>query len=121
MEPMELCEKLAATAPAEYDCRRCGACCLSPDGSDGYVILQGNEPERLRLLGLPLVSDGGGQTCLGTRPREGRDGMACVAFEGAVGWTCGCTVYEERPERCRRFEVGSAHCRFARLLAGLPL
>jgi hypothetical protein len=39
--PMELCESLAATAPAEYDCRRCGACCLSPNGSEGYVILQG--------------------------------------------------------------------------------
>jgi Fe-S-cluster containining protein len=122
----ELCRALAATTTAAYDCRRCGACCLSPDGGDGYVVLEGDEPERLRRLGLPVVTNGRGEVCLGTVPHDGPGrGRTCVALDGSAGHPkgrgCGCTVYEDRPARCRQFEMGSDLCRQARLRVGLPL
>jgi Fe-S-cluster containining protein len=118
----ELCRALAATTAAAYDCRRCGACCLSPDDGDRYVVLEGDEPERLRRLGLPVFANGRGEVCLGTVAHDGPGrGRACVALDGAAWFGCGCTVYEDRPARCRQFEMGSVLCRQARLRVGLPL
>jgi Fe-S-cluster containining protein len=118
----ELCRSLASTTAANYDCRRCGACCLSPDGGDGYVVLESEEPGRLRRLGLPVLTKGHGEVCLGTVPHDGPGrGRACVALEGAAWFGCGCAVYEDRPARCRQFEMGSDLCRQVRLRVGLPI
>lgn len=117
MEAWELCVRLAETSAAEYDCRLCGACCLSPYTGPGYVELADAEEEaRLRRLGLPVVMNPVGRPCLGTRS----DG-ACVAFEGVAGSPSACRVYEDRPRQCREFEMGSARCRLARLQAGLAI
>jgi Fe-S-cluster containining protein len=119
MDLKELCQQLALTAAAEYDCRRCGACCLPGLETAGYVLLEPEEATRLRTLGLPVVT---APPRLGARPHQGPGGpSACVAFEGAPGFPCGCSIYEERPQKCRDFEVGSAACRLARLRAGLPI
>jgi uncharacterized protein len=121
VDALELCELLAATAPADYDCRLCGACCVPFHEEPGYVLLAPGEADACRWLGLPVL-DADGSLYLGTRPHEGRGiGRACVAFEGSVGTPSGCAVYAERPGRCRDFEMGSARCRFARLQAGLPI
>jgi Fe-S-cluster containining protein len=122
MNPGQLCQALASTTDADYDCRRCGACCLSAVGADGHVLLEPAEADRLRRLGLPIVPDPDGASRLATQPYDGPGGAAaCIAFEGAPGFPCACTVYEDRPDRCRQFEMGSAACRAARLRAGLPL
>jgi Fe-S-cluster containining protein len=113
---------LAATTAAQYDCRRCGACCLSPDGDAGYVVLAAEEAERLRRLALPVVTTPRGEPCLATVPHDGPGrGRACVALEGAAWFGCACAIYEDRPARCWQFEMGSALCRQARLRVGLPL
>jgi Fe-S-cluster containining protein len=105
-----------------YDCQQCGACCvdyLDPFGAAGYVQLNPDEPESLRRLGLPIVEIDG-REFLGTVEHE-CGGSVCVAFAGSVGQQCGCSIYEQRPDRCRRYEVGSVQCRAARFQSGLPV
>jgi Fe-S-cluster containining protein len=122
MDAYDFCQQLAATTAADYDCCRCGACCLPGLATAGYVLLEAEEIGRLQARQLPLVTAADGRVRLGTRPQEGRGGpCACVAFEGAAGFSCRCLIYEDRPRRCREFEMGSAACRLARLRAGLPL
>lgn len=104
-----------------YDCQDCGACCIDPFGTPGYIQLEGKEPARLRRLGLPVVT-WHGQTLLGTRPHAGPTGdTCCVAFVGEVGQSCACAIHPDRPAACRAFEAGSLGCQFAREAAGLPV
>jgi uncharacterized protein len=118
----ELARRMAATTDADYDCQRCGACCLSQFREPGYVELTAHEAGRLRAHALPMVSETGGRMRLGTEPFDGPGGVsACVGFSGAPGFPCACTIYEDRPAKCRDFEMGSAACRTARLRAGLPI
>jgi|SRR5581483_9516201 len=110
---------------ADYDCTLCGACCVSEWPCLGHVMLDDTEIERLGRMGLPLV----GAThplppyrysMLATRIIED-DKRICVAFGGTVGQKCGCTIYEQRPELCRKYQVGGQECRKARARAGLPV
>jgi Fe-S-cluster containining protein len=122
MDAVEFCQHLARAADVEYDCRRCGACCLPGLETAGYVLLEPGEEVRLRARRLPLVMVPDGPTRLGTRSHEGPGGpSACIAFEGVPGFPCSCSIYDERPQKCRDFEAGSAACRLARLRAGLPV
>ena len=104
-----------------YDCQQCGACCLDPLRGEGYASLDRSESKRMKRLGLHVVSGAGG-SALATRAHAG-DGRAwaCVAFQGDVGGTCGCSIYQDRPAVCRGFTVGSFHCRQARAATGLPV
>jgi uncharacterized protein len=107
-----------------YDCRTCGACCvqLGPHDGNAYVPLDRVEARTMRRLGLAVVEPALGPAFLGARPHDGAGGRpACVAFEGVVGSSCGCSVYADRPGVCRQFEVGEALCREARRQAGLPV
>jgi Fe-S-cluster containining protein len=110
-----------------YDCQTCGACCGSPWTGDGYVTLSDEEVDRLQKLALPIVWQRQGDTepielipRLGTRIAE--DGRrTCVAFQGTVGQTCGCGIYEARPGPCRRYQAGDVLCLEARRRAGQPI
>lgn len=103
-----------------YDCQSCGACCVDYFGTPGYIQLDAAEQGRMRRLRLPVV-EWHGQRLLGTRPHDGPGGdTCCIAFVGAVGKACGCSIHPERPAACRAFEAGSEGCRFAREAAGLP-
>ena len=103
-----------------YDCQQCGACCTNgADAGTDYVYLRKDEARRMRRLGLSVVQSSGA-SYLGLRAR-GEGPPACVAFRGDVGGPCGCSIYEERPEKCRSFAVGDFFCRQARAEAGLPL
>jgi Fe-S-cluster containining protein len=114
----------------EFDCQRCGACCVDYFGTPGYITLEKAEAGRLGRMGLPVVN-WHGQVLLGTRSlaeadrpaewdNEGREERCCVGFTGQVGGACRCTIYADRPAECRAFEVGSLACRFARQAVGLP-
>jgi uncharacterized protein len=107
----------------EYDCQACGACCaaLDPQAGDGHAPLSRDEARGLRALGLPVVKSPFGGRWLGTEPHDGAGGRpACVAFQGELGGTCRCSVYEARPSACRAFESGDRLCLEARELAGMP-
>lgn len=120
MNPIEMSRRLASATGAEYDCQRCGACCLSQRAEPGYVELTAAEAKRL-AVSLPLVVVAG-KHFLGTESYDGPGGVnACSGFSGAPGFPCACHLYDERPQKCRDFEMGSAACRTARLHAGLPI
>jgi Fe-S-cluster containining protein len=105
---------------AEHDCQRCGACCVNWFGYEGYVDLQPEEAATMRRLGLPVIPDPEGLDQLGTQPHGAPGGETiCAAFAGAVGGPCSCSVYPDRPGRCRSFEPGGLKCRAARFEAGL--
>ncbi len=111
-------------ADAEYDCRKCGACCVQMGPYDGtaYVYLDKAEVNRMRSLGLPVVRTAMGASCLGAAPHKGAGGRpACVACQGKLGGGCKCSAYTDRPSVCREFENGGTLCREARELAGLPV
>jgi Fe-S-cluster containining protein len=113
---------LTGSVAADYDCRRCGACCLSTTKGGGYVIVTPDEADRLRRLALPIITDDAGELRLGSQRYDGPGSdAACVGFEGAPRFPCTCTIYDHRPTRCREFEMGSHACRLARLRAGLPI
>jgi hypothetical protein len=74
----------------------------------------------MRRLAVQVVPDRDGRQLLGTRPHAGLGGAtASVAFAGAAGGRCSCSVYRDRPAACRAFEPGSLKCRVARSQAGL--
>jgi len=53
--------------------------------------------------------------------RDSAGRRVCVALSGLAGGACSCGVYENRPEACRRFEVGGPLCVAARQRLGLPV
>lgn len=104
-----------------YGCQLIFRQSLAATVTDSYVALEAGEATGLRVLGLPVIPSGEA-LYLGTQAYDGPGGgCACVAFDGAPGFPCGCLIYENRPEKCRQFEMGSAACRRARLRVGLPV
>jgi Fe-S-cluster containining protein len=103
-----------------YDCQRCGACCTNPEAvpATGYVALSNHEAKQMRRLGLSVVHNDD-RALLGTRNRIETSHPICVALGGQIGAQCSCTIYEQRPGNCRRFEIGSQLCKTAREVFGL--
>ena len=112
---------------AHYDCLTCGACCASPSPGVSYVVLSEADVRRLDGTGLPIlefpVQDAEPpetiQT-LGTKA-DTTGCKVCIALEGRAGGVNRCTVYEQRPQACRKFEVGGLFCRMAREKFGFPV
>jgi Fe-S-cluster containining protein len=109
--------------PDDFDCQKCGACCVNPSGSEGFAVLDQEDTGRMKRLGLPIAKrpgDDGLDDALACRPYTGEGGKTiCVAFAGEVGGSCGCSIHADRPAVCRDFEPGSLKCRAARFEAGL--
>jgi Fe-S-cluster containining protein len=72
-------------------CPQCGLCCDSTLFAD-VELRAGDDPKRLRKLGLTLE-------------RKGKTKLAfaqpCACFDGKL-----CGIYGDRPKRCRLFECG---------------
>lgn len=111
-----------------YDCQQCGACCAAvPPAAHAYVRLFEIDLTRLRGMDVPIYREEQHWTDwtdevlqLGIKlNHQGK--RVCVGFEGDVGGACGCGMYEQRPEACRKFEAGSVLCKEARQAAGLPI
>jgi Fe-S-cluster containining protein len=107
---------------AAYDCQQCGACCTNQESvpATGYVCLSRDESKKMKRLGLSVVQ-AGSSFFLGTRGRAESSHPVCVGLHGSVGSSCGCMIYDRRPNNCRQFEVGSDLCAAARTEAGLPV
>lgn len=118
---------MTESTPAGYDCLTCGACCASESPGEAYVRLTEADLVRLNGTNLRIVryveqdSDPVETSCsLGTKlDPNGR--RVCVALDGCAGGENACSVYEQRPAACRRYEVGGYFCRQARQRFGLPL
>jgi len=110
----------------DYDCLTCGACCASQSPGAGYVLLSAADIARLGGLSLPILESAEQDAelfqlnrQLGTRI-DARGQKVCTALDGCAGGTNRCTIYEQRPDACRGFEVGGMLCRLAREAFGLP-
>lgn len=72
-------------------CPNCGLCCDSTLFAD-VELRVGDDVKRLAKLGLTLE-------------KKGRNKLAfvqpCACFDGKL-----CTIYDDRPKRCRTFECG---------------
>jgi len=105
------------------DCRSCGACCVANgDGGDvlayGYADLTSEDVERMspRVRSQLQEIVVGGETRYATRAKQISSGaLACRYLRGTPGERCSCSIYKTRPDICRRFRVGSATCRLARM------
>lgn len=107
-------------ASADFDCRRCGACCVNPppnrdadfpwwvEIADGDVLLEST------LLQDLVVRDGDGVPHL----RLLADGR-CIALEGTPGVATSCAIYDDRPSPCRTVVAGDDLCRRYRLEHGV--
>ena len=123
------------------DCRECGACCLSLDEDlHHWVTLEKGDREQLPERALPwvlninesLADQGifsiGADEGIRTKPGAVRTGSGalkpvkiCSALVGLVGGQCVCTIYDQRPRRCRDFKNGSILCFEARKSVGLEM
>jgi len=107
--------------PEEYDCVRCGACCISDFDAIDYV--QVTEEDRAPLTEEEQdfyihVEDDYGKPCTSMKTAyDSRGNCRCKALEGVVGRRVSCGIYDRRPSVCRKFEPGTDVCDYARRLA----
>lgn len=93
-------QNVTNTSASQDLCLACGHCCNGVIFAD--VKLQtGDDPARLRALGLVISARSGGSlNDLDHRKRkESRFLQPCVALSG-----CRCRIYRDRPAYCREFE-----------------
>ena len=111
--------------PDDYDCRRCGACCISNWDAEAYVYvddvdiarLQGSYTKRT-VKRLIACADDPLERGLGTKTNK-QGHIVCVGLRGSVGKQCSCRLYETRPRACQQFKPGSLACKGAREDVGL--
>jgi len=100
------------TAKNNYDCQRCGACCvnLPSNRAEQFTAWVEIEPddailERVDLV-KKLVHEIDGVPHLRLAP-DGR----CLGLRGALGDSVECAIYHHRPSPCRRVQPGDALCK----------
>lgn len=75
----------------EQLCPNCGLCCDSTLFAD-VELSAGDDPKRLRKLGLTLAKKGKNKLAFA---------QPCACFDGKL-----CTIYTDRPKHCRAFDCG---------------
>jgi Fe-S-cluster containining protein len=75
----------------EQLCPSCGLCCDSTLFAD-VELRAGDDAKRLKKLGLMLAKKGQGKLAFA---------QPCACFDGKL-----CSIYHDRPKRCRAFECG---------------
>ena len=99
-------------------CQKCGLCCTANySGDSTYVDLSERDVDRLRKHRLKILYTQHGHAGLATKTTA--TGTRCVALKGKVLQSVSCSVYEDRPTLCRRFERGGVSCRYELQQAGL--
>lgn len=113
----------------QFDCRSCGACCISENGkhhieiSERDVLRFAPRTRKMHVLTTP-VSETEQRYHLRVLPPPATpqmfvDSITCSLLEGAIGDGCKCSVYNQRPQACRDLEPGSKACLKAREGVGL--
>ncbi len=92
------------------DCLACGACCRAAYHS---VTVDADDPVVASHPELIVRRDGYLELA--------RDGDRCAALRGEIANGLACSIYADRPQTCRDFELGGEHCLTARRRTGLSL
>ena len=100
-----------------FDCRRCGACCHAREGT---ILVSDSDLLRWQRAGrediLSRLAPGHfGQQAFAMSARG-----ACVHL-GTAESPFDCSIYPDRAEVCRAFEVGNPQCLEARRERGLSV
>lgn len=111
----------------EFDCRTCGACCVSNWDTEAYVYIDDDDIRLLRsgysertVKKLIACADDPAERGLGTKENQ-QGHIVCVALRGSVGKRCSCRIYDVRPRACRSFKPSSKECIAARDDADIPV
>jgi len=106
-----------------YDCQTCGACCCNRQENrlehfHDYVQVFAEDALQAhpKLLVRLARQNKERQWHLKLKP----DG-SCVALDGEVGQSVGCTIYELRPQVCKNVQPGDSECLTARRERGLSV
>lgn len=95
-------------------CQSCGACCASFRVSFYWAETDAHPLGTVPAAMTKKVNET--YVCMqGTEIKPVR----CVALQGQVGQSVGCSIYALRSSTCREFEAGSAVCNEARAKIGL--
>lgn len=104
-------------AIALFDCRSCGACCHAREGT---ILISESDLVRWKRGGrhdiLAQLTEGH----FSQQAFAMSDRGACVHL-GVPGAPFDCSIYEDRGDVCRDFEVGNPQCLEARRERGLPV
>lgn len=97
----------------ESACLTCGACCQSYRVEFAIYELD----DMVGRVPAALTEPVKGNTC---RMRgTGEVPIRCVALQGTVGESVGCSIYSHRPSPCQDLQEGSYSCDKARQRNGL--
>jgi hypothetical protein len=102
------CERYEAAS--NVDCQTCGACCR-----EAYHSVEVSPRDRFVKRHPELVVKHE------TRLEVLRAGDRCANLQGDLRTGFACTHYEDRPQTCRDFTLGSDNCLTARRRVGLSL
>lgn len=107
--------------PDNYDCTRCGACCVSDFDAVDYVHISTEDAEPLYADDLEhliyVERKFGAQQLSMKTAYDSRGNCRCIALDGKVGEEVSCSIYDIRPSVCRKFQPGTDVCDYARQLA----
>ncbi|MRV75389.1 YkgJ family cysteine cluster protein [Duganella sp. FT92W] len=96
-------------------CQTCGACCANFRVSFYWAESDdhpgGSVPAHLVIPVTPHHV-----AMRGTERKPAR----CIALQGEVGKSVGCSIYLQRSSTCREFMEGTPECNGARAAHGLP-
>ncbi len=103
-------------AENDFDCVRCGACCVAtppPPAGEGYVAVTAADLRRLPAS----YRDVAAQATPPRLPVRAVGGVRrCAALAGKLGTRVACTIYDARPRGCRQLQPGSRACKILREL-----
>jgi Fe-S-cluster containining protein len=87
----------------KYNCQTCGVCCQAKVRLNNFDIE--NIESQLHENGFMKQFPGG----------------RCLAFRGFVRDSCSCSIYETRPEVCRKVTCDDSFCNVMRKLYGMDI
>jgi len=85
-----------------FDCQKCGACCSNPLDPKWIEVTE----EDAKHISDDLLQPGDMHKYAMKQNPNGR----CVALEGEIGQSCGCTIYPNRPAICRAVQPHDNIC-----------
>ncbi len=98
------------------NCETCGLCCSmfpSVQLTSDDILSSANYWE------ITVKTNDGDEVVVDKLLRRNDETGSCISLSGTIGEKVGCTIYENRPSACRKFEAGSDRCHSLRRLSGL--
>lgn len=106
------------TAPEDFDCQACGACCIAAGPIPVYPHDE-QVPRRRTVSVRRTVGFASFEADEGVRQMASEPDGCCRALTGTPGKACACAIYSQRPSGCQDFQPGSLACLKSRQRVGI--